>query len=130
MMHLQISRDWLFSRLAQRIYLACALLDLALIGTRIGIVTAMSAAGVRILPPGLASLLKLLLFPEVLGTAVLLVGMSYCWLGINASYKKKLLWILFLGLFPITMPIYYFSIYRQLAAREVGRASTNTPIPA
>jgi len=53
---------------------------------------------------------------------VLFVGMSYCWLGPDGSYKKKVLWFILLGLFLLTMPIYYFSVYRPLASREAEEA--------
>ena len=89
----------------------------------------MAAAGVAVLPFGVASMLKLLLYPEIVGTAVLFVGMSYCWLGIKASCKKKVLWFLLFGLFLITMPIYYFAFYKQIAVREAGRVSASTPVP-
>ena len=95
MMHLQISRNWLFSPVAKQVYFACAVLDLGFIGTRIAILAAMAAAGVTVLPFGVAILLKLLLYPEIVGTAVLFVGMSYCWLSIEAPYKKKVLWSCF-----------------------------------
>ena len=47
--------------------------------------------------------MKLLLYPEIVGTAVLFVGMSYCWLGIETSYKKKVLWCLLSGLFLVNL---------------------------
>jgi hypothetical protein len=128
MMHLEISRSWLFSPVAQHVYFACAVLDLAFLGTRIAILAAMAAADVAVLPLGVASLLKLLLYPEIVGTAVLLVGMSYCWLGIEASYRKKVLWFLLLAPFLITMPIYYFAFYRQMAAREAGSRRARAPV--
>src|SRR5579864_4087091 len=118
MMHLSISQNWLFSRTAQRVYLVCTILDFALLGTRMGIAAAMNAAGVFTLPPLTSAIVRVLLFPEVLGTSVLAVGMSYCWLGIGASYKKKVLWVLFAGFFLLSMPIYYFAFYRRLASEK------------
>ena len=128
MMYVQISRSWLFPPVAQHVYFAGAVLDLAFIGTRIAMLAAMSAAGVAVLPFGVAGLLKLLLYPEVVGTAVLCIGMSYCWLGIETSYKKKVLWFLLSGLLLVTMPIYYFAFYRQIAAREAGSVSASAPL--
>jgi hypothetical protein len=118
MMHLSISRNWLFSRTAQRVYLACAILDLALLGTRMGIAAAMNATGIFMLPPTARMVLGVLFVPEVVGTALLTVGMTYCWLGLGGSYGKKLLWIVFVNAFLITMPIYYFAFYRRLASKE------------
>lgn len=117
MMHFYISRNWLFSRTAQRVYLICTILDLALLATRMGIIAATFSAGVFSLPPVTVFILRVLLFPEVIGTAILFVGMSYCWLGLGGSYKRKLLWLLFSGLFLIALPIYYFVSYRPLASK-------------
>ena len=118
MMYVLISRTWLFSRTAQRVYLLCAILNLALLATRIGVVAGMSSAGVSTLPPTAALLVKGFLFPEIVGSAVLFVGMSYCWLGFGGSYKKKVLWFVLLNFFLITTPIYYFAVYRAISSRE------------
>ena len=123
MMHVSISRAWLFSRTAQRVYLLCAILNLALLATRIGVAAAMASAGVSSLPPTVALLVKGFLFPEIVGSAVLFVGMSYCWLAIGGSYKKKVLWFVFLTFFLIATPVYYFAVYRSLASREAGESA-------
>jgi hypothetical protein len=129
MMHVSISRTWLFSRTAQRVYLLCAILNLALLATRIGVVAAMASAGISTLPPTAALLVKGFLFPEIAGSAVLFVGMSYCWLGFSGSYKKKVLWLVLLYFFLITTPIYYFAVYRPMASRapaELGPPALST----
>jgi voltage-gated potassium channel Kch len=118
MMYVRISRNWLFSPRAQRVYLLGAILDLALLATRIGIGTAMVAAGVSTLSPTAVLLVNAFLFIEVVGSAVLFVGMSYCWLGFDGSYAKKGFWIVLVKLCLITTPIYYFAVYRRMAARE------------
>jgi len=118
MMYLSISRNWLFSRTAQRIYLVCAILDLAFLGTRIGIAAAMNATGIFALPPMTRTVMGFLFVPEVIGTAVLTVGMTYCWLGFKGSYSKKLFWFIFISFFLFTMPVYYFFFYRRMASRE------------
>jgi len=119
MMYVRISRGWLFSRTAQRVYLLCAILDLALLAARIGMVAAVMAAGVSSLSPTAALLVKAFLFPEILGNAVLFIGTSYCWLGFKGSYAKKGFWIVFLKLCLITAPVYYFAVYRR-TAREAS----------
>jgi hypothetical protein len=129
MMYVSISRDWLFSPTARRVYLICAILNLALLATRMGIALAMVAAGVSTLPSGARLLVRALLFPEIVGSAVLFVGMSYCWLGLGGSYKKKVLWFILLNLFLLTVPIYYFSVYRPLAYRE-GEEALGKPVLA
>ena len=118
MMYLTVSRNWLFSRTAQRVYLVCAIMDLAFLGTRIGIAAAMNATGVFTLPPPVRMVMGTLFIPEVAGTAVLTVGMTYCWLGLKGSYSKKLLWFIFIGFFLVTMPVYYFAFYRRMASAE------------
>jgi hypothetical protein len=122
MMHLSISRTWLFSRTARRVYFLCALADLALLGTRMGIGAALAAAGASELSRDAAMIVRTLLFPAVVGSAVLFVGMSYCWLGIGGSYKKKVLWFIFAPLFLLSMPVYYFVYYRPLASRQTEQA--------
>jgi len=126
MMYLSISRGWLFSRTAQRVYLACAILDLAFLGTRMGIAAAMNATGVFVLPPTTSMVVGILFIPEIIGTAVLTVGMTYCWLGFGGSYSKKLLWFLLVNAFMISMPIYYFAFYRRLASRETAGLATSS----
>jgi len=115
MMYVRISRGWLFSRTAQRVYLLCAVLNLALLATRIGIGAAILSAGVSALPPTTVLVVKAFLFPEIVGSAVLFVGMSYCWLGFQGSYAKKGFWIVFVKLCLITAPVYYFAVYRRTA---------------
>lgn len=126
MMHLSISRAWLFSRTAKRVYFLCALANLALLATRMGIGAALAAAGATALSPEARLIVSTLLLPEVVGSAVLFVGMSYCWLGIEGSYKKKVLWIILLPVFLLAMPVYYFIYYRPLASRQADQ----TPVPA
>jgi hypothetical protein len=120
MMYVLISRNWLFSRTARRVYLLCALFNLALLATRIGIVVAMPAAGVSSLSSTAALLVKGFFLLEIIGSAVLFVGMSYCWLGFDGSYKKKGLWIVLVKLCLITAPLYYFLAYRPKASREAS----------
>jgi hypothetical protein len=43
-MYVSISRNWLFSRTAPRVYLLGAILDLALLATRVGIFAAIAGA--------------------------------------------------------------------------------------
>lgn len=118
MMYFSVSRGWLFSRTSQRVYLLCAILDLAFLATQVGITTAMKFSGVYSLPPTTRIVVGFLLVPEVIGTAMLAVGMTYCWLAMGGSCGRKLVWILFINLFLFTMPIYYFAVYRRLAAKQ------------
>jgi len=127
--YVSISRNWIFSRVAQRVYLVCALLDLALLATRIGIIAALAVAGLSRLPPVSLTVVRVLLFPEVVGSAVLLVGMSYCWFGFDrARHRSRLLWYVLVSLFTLlTMPIYYFFVYRRLASLEPHKEPVPVP---
>ncbi len=126
MMYFSVSREWLFSRTSQRVYLLSAILDLAFLGTQVGIVTAMKFSGVYSSSPTTRIVVGFLLVPEVIGTAVLAVGMTYCWLAMGGSCGRKLVWILFINLFLFTMPIYYFAVYRRLG----GKKDNGLPTPA
>jgi len=124
MMYFSVSRAWLFSRTAQRIYLLCAILDLALLGTQIAIRAAMRVSGVVTIPNGTRMVLSLLIVPEMIGTAVLVVGMTYCWLAIGGSCGRKLVWIFYIPWFVITMPVYYFAVYRRFVSNLDGQTSS------
>lgn len=115
MLYLPISRDWLLSTTAKRVYLASALLALCLIATLIGSHTAMRSAGTRSLTPSAAPLVRALLFPGIVGAGVLWTGMWYFWFSFDRShYLKKAVWfaILFF-LIPLGTIAYYFFVYRK-----------------
>src|SRR5580765_3423776 len=108
MMYFSVSRAWLFSRTSQLVYLLCSILDLAFLGTQLVITMVMSFAEVYSLPSMIRIIVGCALVPEVIGTAVLAVGMTYCWLAVGGSCGRKLVWFWCISLFVITMPIYYF----------------------
>lgn len=123
-MYFSVKRTWLFSQTARRVYLLCAILDLALFGTEIAVQAAIKVSGVSYLGSLTRILLELILVPEVIGTAVLIVGMTYCWLMVGGSCGRKLVWILYMPWFLITMPAYYFAVYRRLALELSEEVST------
>jgi hypothetical protein len=93
MLFLPISRAWVFSRIAQRVYLVSASLTLSFIATKIGVHAAISAAGAGALTVKAASVVRVLLLPEVLGAAILWIGMWYFWFSFDHShYLKKAIW--------------------------------------
>jgi hypothetical protein len=130
MLYLPITRSWMFSSPAQRIYFLGALLDLALLATKIGVAAATSAAGVSVLPASTVLFLRVLFFPEVVGMATLLVGMSYFWLSFDLSgYGKKALWFVLVYLFGLlALPLYYLLVYRRQVV--FGAVSSSAPTPA
>ncbi len=115
MLYLPISRSWLFSRTAQRIYFVSALLALALTATLIGVRTAIVAAGTGALNVPTASLVRTLLLPEILGAAVLWAGMWYFSFSFDRShYLHKAIWFtLLFFLVPLGTIAYYFLVYRR-----------------
>lgn len=119
MLHLPISRGWLFSGVAQRIYLGCAILTFALIATLIGVSLAMPLAGAASLNPPARVVVKVLLLPEILGTASLWIAMWYYWLSFDRShYLKKFVSLLLLFfLAPFGTLFYYFIVYRRSMLR-------------
>jgi hypothetical protein len=120
MLYLPISRSWLVSSTAQRIYLVSALLVLALLATLIGVNAAMVAAGARVLNPTASVLVRVLLFPGIAGEAVLWVAMWYFWFALDRShYLKKAMWFVFLFLVPPFGTVaYYFFVYRRRILAE------------
>jgi len=125
MMILPISRSWIFSRAAERVYLYCAILSLALSGTWIGTRAAQIYAGNPALSDATATVLYLVLILEVLGAALLWVGMLYFWFGLDqSSWLIRAFWFLVLwSLLPFFWAMYYFFVYRR-QFRDQQRRST------
>src|SRR4051812_22400118 len=97
MLFLPISRDWMFSQTARGIYFGCAMFSLALFATLIGVHTAISAAGIKALTPRSAAIVRVLLFPEIIATALLWIAMWYFWFSFDRShFLKKAGWFLLL----------------------------------
>ena len=61
------------------------------------------------------SLVRFLLFPEILGTALLWIAMWYFWFGFDRShYLKKAVSFTLLFFLPPIGTFYYFLTYRHL----------------
>lgn len=114
---LPITKSWILSPLASRVYFACALLAMALFGTLLATSIAVAVSGVRSLTdvPSTLSLVKALIFPGVCGTALLSTAMWYFWFTFDrSSWKRKAFWFLPLYLLlPIGPALYYFFVYRR-----------------
>src|SRR5260370_28343944 len=126
MLYLPITRRWLFSMSARRIYLASALLALAYLATLVGVDAAMTASGISVLTPPAASLVRTLLYPEILGTALLWIAMWYFWLGFDRSnHLKRAIWFFVLFLFaPFGSALYSFVVYRgSVSVRAEGQST-------
>lgn len=115
MLILPISRTWLDSRAARCVYLVCSALALALSGTLAGTRAAQSALGSHTLPPATAALLRVVLIPEVIGSALLWVAMLYFWFNFDkSSWRNRALWFPFIFFFiPLALALYHFLVYRK-----------------
>jgi hypothetical protein len=122
MLYLPISRSWIVSRSAQRVYFVCAIANFYLLAVWVGTQTAMVESGVASLVPfpAAAQLVRALLWPGIAGTALLSIAMWYFWFTFDQSrWMKKALWFVILGLgFALGPAIYYIFIYRRNAALE------------
>jgi len=122
-LYLPINKDWIISRTARRVYLVCAILSFSLIGTVFASKMALLESGSPSLSasPGAAVLVKFLLWPGILGTALLSTAMWYYWFEFDTSgWVRKAIWFgplyIFFGFGPA---LYYFFVYR----RNVDRAA-------
>jgi hypothetical protein len=114
MLFLPINRNWVLSQAAQYVYLGAAVLSLALLATLIGIDMAISAAGMALTAEA-RLLVKLILFPEILGAGLLWVAMWYFWFGFDRSHYllKTISFVLLFFFGPLGTSIYYFAGYRR-----------------
>jgi energy-converting hydrogenase Eha subunit G len=121
MLYLPITRGWMVSRRAQRVYFCCAIANLYLFAVLLGTFSAMAASGVVFLADhSAAPLVRILLWPGVVGAGILAIAMWYFWFSFDQSYwTKKACWfvVLILGL-ALGPVIYYFFAYRRNQALE------------
>ena len=119
MLYLPIRRGWIISRVASRLYFVCALAALSLFGVFIASVAASGAAGAPSLDafPAAALVVRVLLWPGILGTALLSIAMWYFWFGFdNSGWISKAIWFVPLYVFLAIGPaFYYFFVYRRNA---------------
>jgi len=119
MLYLPIRRGWIISRVASRLYFVCALAALSLFGVFIASVVALGAAGAPSLDafPAAALVVRVLLWPGILGTALLSIAMWYFWFGFdNSGWISKAIWFVPLYVFLAIGPaFYYFFVYRRNA---------------
>ena len=124
MLYLPITKNWIVSTLARRVYLVCAVLSLLLMGTIIGTQAAILASDPFSISTSAATvyLLRVVLFPAMVGTAVLSIAMWYFWFNFDKSrWLRKTLWFLplylLLGIGPA---LYYFLVYRRQLSEELS----------
>ena len=116
-LYLPIKKTWIISRIARRVYFVCALAALSFFGVLVASIAAFRASGHATLK-GIAIaglIVRLLLWPGLIGPALLSVAMWYFWLGFdNSGWLKKAIWFLPLYfLLPFGPAFYYFFVYRR-----------------
>lgn len=116
MLYLPISKNWIVSRQARRVYLICSLASLYLLAASIAISAAVIASGFSLNadpPPNAALLIQALIWPGLVGAAILWVAMWYFWFSFDDSnWFKKAVWCCLLFTF-FASPFYYFFVYRR-----------------
>jgi len=113
--YLPISKNWIISRTARIVYLACAILVCTLFGALFAILLAMGFSGVTSLFafPVALSIARVVLLPGVFGSATLSIAMWYFWFNFDkSSWVRKTFWAFALWLaLPIGPALYYFFVY-------------------
>ena len=116
MLYLPITRSWICSRSAKRVYFWCALANIYLFAVLIGARIAFEVSTKQVKSADAANVLvRALLWPGVLGTALLAVAMWYFWFTFDPSHAMtKAFWlpVLFLSL-TLGPLLYYFFSYRK-----------------
>lgn len=120
MLILPISRSWIVSRAAERVYMISAVLSLALSGTVLGTRIAQIVLHANRLPERTGTIVGIVLVPEVLGAAILWAGMLYFWFGFDESHwLARAFWFLCLcSILPLFWSLYYFVVYRRHSAER------------
>ena len=125
MLYLSISKGWMASHTARRVYFVCAFSLIYLFAS----VFAVALFAVRF---RFASdvLLEILIWPGVIGTAILWVAMWYFWFSFDSSsWGKKAVWCFLLYLFaPYAQPLYYLLVYRRSALVKSGATDLQPPV--
>lgn len=117
MLYLPISKEWIISDTARRVYFVCAVAAFSLFGGILASTMAMQASGITSLEgsPIAALTVRVVLWPGILGTAVLSIAMWYFWFTFDkSSWLKKACWFVPLYfLLRIGPSLYYFLVYRR-----------------
>lgn len=117
---LYITASWIVSRKAQHVYFISSLLDLFLSSFLIAALSADHALS-RI-PPSVDSVLRMLIFLSVIGTATLWVGMWYFWFrfGRERTIGSAIWFVLLLLGIPLGPLLYYWFVYRPFIKSSRG----------
>lgn len=124
MLILPVSRSWVFSRAARKVYTVCAFMAIVMYGVLVGTRAAQNFVGTRMLPPSTAAILMVILIPAVIATALLWVAMLYFWFGFDRSHwLARAFWfgaLYFLA--PVGPALYCFIVYRKWTRDDQARS--------
>jgi hypothetical protein len=125
-----ITKTWLVSKTADRIYFASAMATLTLVGTELGVAFAAGALDHTDLngAPTLIMFFYRLIQISIPGTALLWVAMWLHWVRFNIS--KKGWWVVGLMMGPIGSVLYYFFVYRKQTREMLSEAAVVTTLVA
>jgi hypothetical protein len=90
-----ITRGWIISRAARQVYFVCALAAFSLLGVLVASHAALAATGFRSLAgfPVAALVIRILVWPGILGTALLATSMWYFWYAFDTpTWLIKAMW--------------------------------------
>jgi hypothetical protein len=129
MLILPITRNWMLTRRARRVYTVCAVLNLIFVGTVIGTRSAQTFADVTKLPPLTDVLFTVVWIPGIAATALVWVAMFYFWFGFDQSHwLARAFWFVALFFFaPYGPPLYCFFVYRRRTGDEGQMSSLRFP---
>lgn len=129
---LYISRNWIVSSTARRVYLVASICSLSLIGSLIAIAMAISGTGRTFAEVNAATVVVVyaLLLIGVVWAAILRVAMLYYWYGFDLSGSgAKLFWLVGMLLFgPFAEIVYHFAVYRRRTGSSLSRSSRVTSL--
>src|SRR5881398_1572881 len=98
MLYLPITKSWILSCNANRLYLVCAFAAISLIGVLLAALLAVIASGAVESSPSALLIMQILLLPGILGTA-LCIAMWYFWFNFdNSTWPRKAVWFCLLYL--------------------------------
>jgi hypothetical protein len=130
--NLYIKREWLTSNTARAVFIASAIFEIFLLVAAVVFIMLTIAVEEASLTnsPHLAMIVRYSIFPGVLGTAILWVGMWYFWFIFHPAEKiSSSLWFFVLWLGPPGALVYFFCVYLRsplLDGKSQHRVATAT----
>jgi hypothetical protein len=125
-----ISRDWISSIIARRVYLGAALTAVGYFGCRLAVAVGLHASNATWadLPAVVATFLHALLLLGVIGAGTIWFAMLYYWSAYDpTSAVARTFSIVALLLFgPFAAVIYHFAVYRPRTAVKSAAAVCNS----